>query len=229
MKKSFSFPQFLTFLSISMSLSFNLSASSLSEDHNQKGMSIMMKSSKDIVTDDKELTIIKGGIVNYDKDLAEISQKLAGKQDVPTFENFLKGYKNIEVTGKTDLEDAVKKYRNTHPKVDENSSVADLVQAYKDAIIFHYTLEGADDRSDEFLSMMISIRVSNVLGAVDSIAGTMFNDMTHGKKSKLDGLKEVRDMESSAEKTIQRLQTKKKLINELRSRRLFLELLNSKL
>lgn len=161
--------------------------------------------------------------------MGEISQKLSGKQDVPTFENFLKGYQEVGVTGNINLEDAIKEYRNTHPTVDENSSMENLVQAYKDATIFQHKLESADERVDEVVSRMMRIPARYVLDDVNRRAGTMFNYMANGKKSKFDVLKEVRAMESETEKTIQRLQTKKKLINDLRSRRLFLELLDSKL
>jgi len=212
-----------------MSLSFNLSASTLSEDQPQEGLCIIMKNWKDLVTDDKELTIIKGGIVNYDKDLAEISQKLAGKQDVPTFQNFLKGYQEIGVTGEINLEDAIKAYRGTQVKVDENSSVEILAKAYVGATVFRCNLEGADERFDGVIAMMMLTQVSNALGSVNGWAESMLAEVKAGKKSKGDLINAVKLRESEAETTIHRLQTKKKLINELRARRLFLELLNSKL
>lgn len=229
MKNSFAFLKALIFLSLSMCLPLNASSSSLSDDQPKDGLCIMMKSSKDMVTDDKELKIIRDGIVGYDQDIAKTSQKLSGRQDVPTFENFLKGYQEIEVTGETNLEDAIKTYRGTLVKVDENSTLEILAKAYVDATVFRCKLEEADDRFDRFVSMMVAISVQNTLSTVNAWAETMLTEVKTGKKSKKDLIEVVNLRESEAEQTIQRLQEKKKLINEVRAKRLFLELLTSKL
>ena len=179
----------------------------------------------------EELESIKLGIANYDEAIDGLTEELYGKLDcIGAWEQFLKNYEEVSITGVIDLHKVITTYSAEHPQVNEDSSPQDLIRAYvHSTTTLHLLKSGENSGIIDSEMMLLDCYLEPISSKTDEWEKDLLMSYKDQKITGLDILSKVREAEGTLESTVTRLMTKRKLLNELRARRLFIAELKKKL
>ncbi|MBP6985971.1 MAG: hypothetical protein KBB83_05200 [Alphaproteobacteria bacterium] len=154
-------------------------------------------------------------------------EKLAGvgMKHVPSLEEFSKTVDHESEEGNYEF---LAVYAREHKTVDENSSLDDILWAFKHAHNCHWSLEAQDDRLDQFMQALIYNTATRELACMDKLLITLRKQHESGETSIADLLlNRVRPLEKAAQDTILRLKNKRDMVRQVRASRKYVDFLNS--
>lgn len=172
-----------------------------------------------LASDHAELEGLEEGIKMYRADLRQLEEKKEGA--TARYEDYrVKEYAPVSVTGDFDAKAVFEDHCKDRVMIQVDTGIDQIVEEYRKALVCHHELEGAIDRADPLLRIMISGRVEFVLqrGGAGEMTQNLLDAGDHDR-----ALYKMHEMRDAANKSMDLIEEKNRLVNECRALRLFLE------